>query len=136
MGKVRVHWTPETISDRRNIYLFSYKNCTDNFELRRNCIEAFDRKIINLSHFMIRIEKIKRSVFKKCVNLHLKQIYQMKLFFKKYFVVQIQYTRWHFALRAGLKTKGYFEHGLTAVQPWGHFIIWRMNARALFTKMS
>ena len=62
MGKIKVHWTPETISDRRNIYLFSYKNCTDHFESRRKYIEAFDRKIINLSHFMIRVsEKSKNT---------------------------------------------------------------------------
>ena len=86
MGKVRVHWTPETISDRRNIYLFSYKNCTDNFELRRSYIEAFDRKIINLSHFMIRIsEKSKNSESLRNVVYTSESDLSDEPFFKKYF---------------------------------------------------
>ena len=64
----KIHWTPETITNRQNIYLFSYKNCTGHFESRRSYIEAFDRKIINLSHFMIRtLEKSERTIFKKNV---------------------------------------------------------------------
>lgn len=86
IGKVRVHWTPETVSDRRNIYLFSYKNCTDNFELRRNYIEAFDRKIINLSHFMIRIsEKSKNAESLKNVTYTSEADLSDEPFFKKYF---------------------------------------------------
>ena len=62
MGNVKIHWTPETITNRQNIYLFSYKNCTGHFESRRSYIEAFDRKIVNLSHFMIRtLEKSKNA---------------------------------------------------------------------------
>lgn len=86
MGKVSVHWTPETISDRRNIYLFSYKNCIDNFELRRSYIEAFDRKIINLSHFMIRIsEKSKNAESLRNVVYTSEADLSDEPFFKKYF---------------------------------------------------
>jgi glycosyltransferase involved in cell wall biosynthesis len=52
--KVRVHWSPDTIEDKSKLYLFSYKNCTGAFDERIEMIEAFDTKIINLSHFMIR----------------------------------------------------------------------------------
>lgn len=54
VGKVDIHWSPDTIEDRSVLYFFAYKNCTGAFEERRAFIEAFDLKIINLSHFMIR----------------------------------------------------------------------------------
>ena len=85
-GKVKIHWTPKTISGRRNIYFFSYKNCTDHFELRRKFIEAFDCKIINLSHFMIRIsEKSKNSQSLRNVVYTAESDLSDEPFFVKYF---------------------------------------------------
>jgi len=62
VGKVDIHWSVETIKDRSVLYFFSYKNCTGAFEKRRPVIEAFDLKVINLSHFMIRTQEKGRNV--------------------------------------------------------------------------
>lgn len=52
--KIKIHYSPDTITDKSVLYLFSYKNCTGNFDRRLTEIEHFDLKIINLSHYMIR----------------------------------------------------------------------------------
>ena len=45
---------PKTIADRRFLYLFSYKACVGAFAERKEIIEQFHHKIVNLSHYFIR----------------------------------------------------------------------------------
>lgn len=59
---VRIHWSPETIPDRRMIYLVSYKNCVGAFDLRRPMIEAFEHKIVNMSHYFILTQEKARNI--------------------------------------------------------------------------
>ena len=63
-GKVMIHWAPETVLDRRNLYIFSYKNFTEFSQQRLDYIEAFENKIVNLSHFMIKTAEKARNINK------------------------------------------------------------------------
>ena len=53
-NKIKIHYSPESITDKSVLYMFSYKNCTGSFAKRIAGIESFNLKIINLSHYMIR----------------------------------------------------------------------------------
>lgn len=55
-GAVRVHWSPDTITDRGFLYLTSYKNCVGFFSRRKKIIESFRVRIINVSHYFILTE--------------------------------------------------------------------------------
>ena len=62
--KVDVYWSPGEITDRRAIYVFSYKNCVGAFEQRRETLAAFDHAIINLSHYFIRTREKVENISK------------------------------------------------------------------------
>lgn len=59
---VVVHWSPDTIEHRGAIYIFSYKNCVGAFSERKLMIDAFSKKIVNLSHYFIRTGEKRRNI--------------------------------------------------------------------------
>ncbi len=61
-GKVAVHWSPETITGRDALYVFSYKNCVGAFAQRKQAIDAFPLKLVNLSHYFIRTGEKARNI--------------------------------------------------------------------------
>lgn len=63
-GAVNVHWTPKTIKDRKFIYVTSYKNCVGAFGARKDTLNFFNYKIVNLSHYFIRTEEKARNISK------------------------------------------------------------------------
>jgi hypothetical protein len=54
VGQVDIHWSIDTIADRTNLYVFSYKNCVGAFDRRQTIISSFKNALINLSHYFIR----------------------------------------------------------------------------------
>lgn len=52
--KVDIYWSADSVPDRRALYVFSYKSCVGAFDERQATISAFDRAVINLSHYFIR----------------------------------------------------------------------------------
>ena len=84
--EISVHWSVDTIEDKSALYLFSYKNCTGDFDKRLSVIESFALKVINLSHFMIRTsekgrnaQRIKNAIYVSEANL------SQNPFFEQYF---------------------------------------------------
>jgi hypothetical protein len=60
--KIVVHRSPGTIANRSALYLFSYKNCVDDFAPRKHVIDAFTYKIVNLSHYFIRTAQKSKNI--------------------------------------------------------------------------
>jgi hypothetical protein len=63
-GRVDLHWSLDTIKDRAAIYIFSYKHCVGAFGDRVATISAFDRVLVNLSHYFIRTREKVENIAK------------------------------------------------------------------------
>jgi len=84
--KIDVHWSLETIRDRRAIYVFSYKSCVGDFNRRQPIIAAFDHAIVNLSHYFIRTrEKADNIVKLSNVRLHADSDLSRNAYFQNFF---------------------------------------------------
>lgn len=85
-GKVDVNWTPDTVQNRSVLYVFSYKNCVGAFEQRKAVISAFDRVIVNLSHYFIRTrEKAENIANLRNVCLHVDSDLSKNTYFQSFF---------------------------------------------------
>ncbi len=60
--KVTVYWSASQIADRAFLYIFSYKNCVGAFGARKETIEQFATKLINLSHYFILTTEKARNI--------------------------------------------------------------------------
>ena len=109
-NKVIVHWSPDTIADRKVLYVFSYKNCVGAFPGRKNLIDQFDRKIINLSHYFIRTsEKAKNIVKLDNVILTAESDLRHNAYFKNFFTTDQRLLVLPFAVGARFKAEKPFS---------------------------
>ncbi len=83
---VEVHWSPDTISDRSALYVFSYKNCVGAFDRRMPALAAFNRVVVNLSHYFIRTGEKAANIAKlRNVILHVDSDHTRNEYFRTFF---------------------------------------------------
>ncbi len=64
---VKTSFSLPEMSKRQTLLLFSYKNCTDGFSHREKLMNAFQKVVVHLSHYMIRTSE-KASHVKRLQN--------------------------------------------------------------------
>jgi hypothetical protein len=85
-GDVEVHWSPDTISDRSVLYVFSYKNCVGAFDQRMPALAAFKQVIVNLSHYFIRTGEKAANIAKlRNALLHVDSDHTRNEYFRAFF---------------------------------------------------
>ena len=105
-GKLVIHWSPDTIQDRRFLYLFSYKSCAGAFQRRRAAIDKFEYKLINLSHYFIRTkEKANNITSLKNVILVADSDARENPYFKKFFSPGERIIALPFAIKGRFKLR-------------------------------